>query len=244
MAEPLAAGAGRLPLRMLALGIALALLCYALLLGTAELSALGRALERVPGLLLAQLLALALASYLLRFCRWQYLLVAQGQSVAIWRSLEIYLSAFALTLTPGKLGELVRSVYLLPLGVPLARSIAAFFAERLLDVLSVALLASLAVLLFPAYQYLLGLLLLGFLALLLACALAWPERLLRRFARPLLRRFPQLPTLLPFLLSGRRLAWTLPLGCWPGRRRGCCWRSWWRRWVTHCQPGYCLACIA
>ena len=65
--------------------------------------------------------------------------------------------AFALTLTPGKAGETVRSVYLYPYGVSYPKSIGAFIAERLLDLVAVGALASLAISMFPEHRlWLLG----------------------------------------------------------------------------------------
>jgi len=58
--------------------------------------------------------------------------------------LAYYLAGFALTTSPGKAGETVRSVLLRPHGVPYPTSLACFFSERLLDVVVVALLATLA----------------------------------------------------------------------------------------------------
>jgi uncharacterized membrane protein YbhN (UPF0104 family) len=54
------------------------------------------------------------------------------------------LSGLALTSTPGKLGETFRSALLLPRGVGLPHSLAAFFADRLSDVIGVALLGTIA----------------------------------------------------------------------------------------------------
>ena len=48
-------------------------------------------------------------------------------------------------MSPGKAGEAVRSLYLLPHGVPLPASLAALFGERLMDVLTMVLLALLLV---------------------------------------------------------------------------------------------------
>jgi uncharacterized protein (TIRG00374 family) len=60
-----------------------------------------------------------------------------------WRiNLKVYFSGFALTTSPGKLGEMLRSVLLKPHGVPAAASIAAFFAERVSDLLSILVLAA------------------------------------------------------------------------------------------------------
>jgi uncharacterized protein (TIRG00374 family) len=86
-------------------------------------------------------LTLSLVNYGLRFSRWHMYLGAMGQRVPPWTSLRIYLAGFALTTTPGKVGELLRSALLVQWAVPLKKSIAAFFSERLSDLLAIVLLA-------------------------------------------------------------------------------------------------------
>ena len=103
---------------------------------TAALSSLGWALA-VLGLGASTL------NYLLRFVRWLVICRALTLSVP-WRwNLKIYLAGLALTASPGKIGETVRSAFLLPYGVPVATSLAAFFMDRLADVVGVLLLAAL-----------------------------------------------------------------------------------------------------
>jgi uncharacterized protein (TIRG00374 family) len=94
-------------------------------------------------------LALSLLNYGLRFVRWQYYLGLLEQPVPLAASLRIYLSGFALTTTPGKAGELVRSVLLATRGVAYRQSVAAFFSERLSDLIAVLLLAGGGALSFP-----------------------------------------------------------------------------------------------
>src|SRR6185369_7551999 len=84
--------------------------------------------------------ALSLAGYLARFARWHMLLTWFGHRLPIWFNLRVYLAGLALTTTPGKLGETIRSLLLLPRGVGIAHSFAAFFVDRLSDVVGVALL--------------------------------------------------------------------------------------------------------
>ena len=86
----------------------------------------------------------ASSAYLVRFARWHALLLWLGNRLPAIFNLRVYLSGLALTSSPGKLGETVRSVLLLPRGVRLPQSLAAFFADRLSDVIGVALLGSLA----------------------------------------------------------------------------------------------------
>ena len=108
-----------------------------------------RAMYQVGATGLATALALSLLNYALRFARWRLYLGAMGHRLPARSNLRIYLSGFALTTTPGKAGELFRGVLLKPLGVPHSHSIAAFFSERLSDLLAVVLLALAALSLYP-----------------------------------------------------------------------------------------------
>ena len=85
-------------------------------------------------------LSLSLSNYLLRFCRWQWYLTRLGHDIPPRRHLMYYLAGFAVTTTPGKMGEAIRSIYLGPHGVSYADSLAALFVERVLDMLAVVLL--------------------------------------------------------------------------------------------------------
>ncbi len=97
------------------------------------------------------ILALSLLNYALRFARWHGYLLWLGDRVGVRRDGLIYIAGFALTTTPGKAGEGVRSVYLARLGVPYGHSLAAFFAERFLDLLAIALLSLLVLIAFSGY---------------------------------------------------------------------------------------------
>jgi len=55
-------------------------------------------------------------------------------------NLRVYLSGLALTASPGKLGEAIRGIALVPQGVRLEKSLASFFVDRLCDVAAVGLL--------------------------------------------------------------------------------------------------------
>jgi len=90
------------------------------------------------------LLGLSFINYGLRFVRWQLYLNALDAPTPWGRSLLIYLAGFAFTVTPGKAGEAVRSVYLRAHGVPWSASLAALAVERLLDVVAMVMLGALA----------------------------------------------------------------------------------------------------
>src|SRR5450756_2249804 len=57
------------------------------------------------------LVALSLVSYGLRYARWKWLLGRHGFAVPWLAGLLAYLAGFALTASPGRVGELVRIRY-------------------------------------------------------------------------------------------------------------------------------------
>ncbi len=83
------------------------------------------------------------ASHLLRFVRWHWMLWVEGHVLPATRSLSIFLGGLALLPTPGRAGVAVRSLLLLREGVPVNVSLAAYFSERLFDLLGLVALAAL-----------------------------------------------------------------------------------------------------
>jgi len=112
---------------------------------------------------MAIVLGLSLVNYILRFVRWQYLLMLLGYKVPVVDNLRIYIAGFGLTIVPGKVGEAVRSVFLKEHNVGYRPSLAVFFSERLSDLLSVLILAGVGVWAYESAQP--ALLLMAFLLL-------------------------------------------------------------------------------
>jgi len=121
---------------------ALVYLCAAIALDAHRLQA---AVMRMGLSGCALVLLLSMGNYLLRFVRWRYYISCLGHHLPLWRHMAVYLSGFALTVSPGKSGEALRAVYMREYGVLYSQSIAALFCERLLDALAMILLAGLAV---------------------------------------------------------------------------------------------------
>ena len=138
----------------LILTIVLSIACYAIwvfISGYEEVAA-GVRQVGIDGLI--YLLLLSLVNYLLRFWRWHWMLYkVTGVKVPLWPHLLCYVSGFALTATPGKVGEALRSVYLKPYGVKVPDSLAALFAERLIDLIAVLLIGGLALARFEEYRW-------------------------------------------------------------------------------------------
>jgi uncharacterized protein (TIRG00374 family) len=86
--------------------------------------------------------ALASTAYLIRFARWHWLIRRLGTRVPAFFNLRVYLAGLALTPTPGKAGEVLRSALLLHRGVSVPGSIAAFLADRGSDVVGMAMLGA------------------------------------------------------------------------------------------------------
>jgi glycosyltransferase 2 family protein len=119
-------------------GIAL----YALIAAAyGDFSKVAEHLRRFPlgPLLLGTLLASL--NYAFRFWRWQRYLKLLEVPVPALPSLGIFLAGFALTITPGKVGEVLKS-YLLKAryGTPMARTAPIVLAERLTDLIALLLL--------------------------------------------------------------------------------------------------------
>lgn len=100
------------------------------------------AVKQVGILGISLALAFSLINYGLRFLRWQLFLKTLGHPIPWAPSLRIYMSGFAFTTTPGKTGEAIRGVFLKDYGLPFRKCFGAFFAERFCDLISVSILAS------------------------------------------------------------------------------------------------------
>lgn len=97
---------------------------------------------------------LALSNYTFRFIRWYSFVHPMNKQISILKHWLIYIGGFALTTTPGKTGETVRSVYLSSLGIKYSQSLGAFISERLLDVVIVLFLSIFLFLFsFPKYTF-------------------------------------------------------------------------------------------
>lgn len=121
------------------------LLGFLVVLGIAFFSdyrAVAGALAKFDIRYLPVILVLTFLNYLLRFFKWQYLLRQIDVEVAGKDSFGIFLSGLAMSMTPGKVGELLKSVLLKEIkGVPVSRTAPVIFAERLSDGFAMLILA-------------------------------------------------------------------------------------------------------
>ncbi|MEM9802047.1 MAG: lysylphosphatidylglycerol synthase transmembrane domain-containing protein [Planctomycetota bacterium] len=128
----------------LLVAVVLGLVVYAALALWADLDGLGEALARIPWWAPVAACGLSLLNYLVRFPRWQRYVALTGSRVRGWTSLRIYLAGLALTVSPGKVGEAMKSWLLRAEdGTPLAASAPIVLAERLTDLLGFLVLIGL-----------------------------------------------------------------------------------------------------
>ena len=147
-------GASRNKWRTVLISVFIAVGAYAALAFWNDAAKFAEAVRRIGWVEGAALLALSLANYALRSVRWRFFLARLGYSLPWGRCTLNYLTGFALTTTPGKAGETIRSVLLKrDFGVPVSDSLAAFFAERFSDVLALVLLSALALAYLPYGSY-------------------------------------------------------------------------------------------
>lgn len=98
----------------------------------------------------AAALGLVLLGYLVRALRWRLYLHHLGVFTPFRDEVLVFLSGFAMGVTPGKMGEVVKAYYLREAhGTPYATSIPAVFAERVSDMVAVALLLGIGLLFVP-----------------------------------------------------------------------------------------------
>lgn len=151
--------------------VVLAIAVFAGLSVVADVRALGDSLRTFHWPAVATALALVLGNYALRFARWQYYLARLEVSVPTGLSALIFTAGFLMSVTPGKMGEVFKSVLLKQYrGVPVTRTASIVVAERLMDLVALVLLVALGSVAFPrgGAVTLLGGLVVG--ALLLGCA--------------------------------------------------------------------------
>ncbi len=132
------------------------------------------------------ILGLTLFNYAGRFTKWQYYLHRLHVRIAWGKSLLVFLSGLSMAITPGKVGELLKS-YLLKrsTGEPMSRTAPVIVCERLTDGVAMIGLAATGLVLYRfGWELLLALFILGFAIILLAqnralalSLLAFAERL-------------------------------------------------------------------
>jgi uncharacterized protein (TIRG00374 family) len=123
--------------------IAAAVVFITVLTLAGDVSGVADALRGFDWKLAPLILGLTLWNYAWRFVKWRrYLRALDVPSSGLKLDILIYLSGFSMSVTPGKVGELIRSVFIRRLhGTPVNRVAAALAAERITDAVAMLILA-------------------------------------------------------------------------------------------------------
>lgn len=129
-------------LRRLMVAMLLGVCVYGAFAVYSGLDKVGKTLETFHGSAFLLACLLAFGNYVLRFFKWEFYLARLGvRGVGKVDSFLTYLSGFVLTVTPGKVGEVFKSVILFEThGVAMTTTAPIVVAERATDVLGIVIL--------------------------------------------------------------------------------------------------------
>ena len=137
--------------RKIIYGVGIGVAVYAAVVLYADLGSLTDALSGFRWGAFALALLLSTGNYVLRFVKWEIFLRQLDIRVPLGRSALIFTAGFTMSVTPGKMGEVLKSVLLRQSdGVPVARSAPVVLAERLTDFIALLVLAATGI---GTYQY-------------------------------------------------------------------------------------------
>jgi len=119
------------------------LLVYIALAIFGDVRSVAASLREFNWVMLPVIFLLALSNYVLRFLRWAYYLNVLAIRLPLKDSITIFMSGLAMSISPGKMGEVVKSYFLKQTtGTPIRRSVSVVFAERFTDFASIVVLAA------------------------------------------------------------------------------------------------------
>lgn len=136
-------------------GILFGVVVYLGIVLWADAGEVASAVRRLPLWVLPAACVLSLANYAIRFWKWQRYLNLLQIPIHGRASWLIYLSGFALSVTPGKLGEVFKSWLIKGLaGTPIHTSAPIVIAERFTDLLAYLILIALGgIASYPEFQW-------------------------------------------------------------------------------------------
>jgi uncharacterized protein (TIRG00374 family) len=127
-----------------------ALLLYVVLALLSDWQELTAALKSFPWQWLPLIVSLALINYVVRVFRWHWWLELVGVQIRRWDSARIFGVGSLMVMTPGKVGELLKSYMVKNVtGTPMSTTAPVIVSERVIDGIAMLLLASVGLLAFP-----------------------------------------------------------------------------------------------
>ena len=123
-------------------GLALAVIVYLALIIYSGWEEVLQAFAQFPWIYAPLILMLTLFNYFLRFMKWDYYLKVLGVECSKTDSLVVFFSGLTMTISPGKIGELLKSYFLKKCAcVDISRSMPVVIAERLTDFIALLIIS-------------------------------------------------------------------------------------------------------
>ena len=129
--------------RNLIIGLALAVGLYFIMGFYADFGRLLELLHDFDWYLIFPALGFVLINYLVRFVKWEFLLRTINVRIPLKPSFTIFISGFTMTLSPAKLGEVLKSFMLKEYAnIPISRTSPVIVAERVSDTMGIVILGA------------------------------------------------------------------------------------------------------
>lgn len=124
------------------LSIAIAAFIYLTLIIYVDFEKVTQSFQKFSWILFPILLALSLGNYCVRFIKWEYYLNLIEVKLARKDSFSIFMSGLIMSVTPGKMGELLKSYLVKQVNsTPISKTAPIVLAERATDFLSLTIMA-------------------------------------------------------------------------------------------------------
>ncbi|MFQ6092293.1 MAG: YbhN family protein [bacterium] len=176
------------------------------------------------------ILGLAVINYLLRFFKWDFYLRALDVSIGTKESMAVFFAGLAMSLTPAKFGEVLKSFLVKQrCGAPVSLTAPIIFAERFTDFVALVVLSLIGLL---SFRYARSGPLVGLISALIVFGVIWQRKMWEK-AISLAGRIPRMSKLAEkmgtayestvHLLRPNRLFWAvgLSLPAWLAEGLGC-----------------------
>lgn len=132
-------------------GVAFGVLLYVVAVAWMDAERIAEALRQANWWFVAAAFGLSTVNYVLRFAKWELCLGWLGvrkdaPDLTLGRSAAIYVAGFSMSVTPGKLGEVLRSVLLRATdGIAFTRTAPVVIADRVTDLIALVALSTVAI---------------------------------------------------------------------------------------------------
>lgn len=176
--------------RRILAGVLFGFVVYLVLVILADFRQVGSQLESFDWRLTPLILLGTVFNYILRFIKWHYYLQLIGiKDLSIRESARIFVAGFPLAVTPGKVGEALKGVWLHHIArSPVSLGVSVVLAERISDGFAVLALSTLGVIAYPQYWPAFAFILAGLIGFVLFTQF-------RKFGLSLIHIFQRLPLL-------------------------------------------------